>query len=128
MGEPASIMTSHHAPCALRTHRRTWGLSQQELAEILGFASRTHVSRLENGERAPRLETALACSTLFGVSLGELFPQFAAEIGEQLRKRISQLEEGYSNTTSPLRTRKKELFARAVGAPNPYEEAQSAAV
>jgi transcriptional regulator with XRE-family HTH domain len=67
------------APCALRTHRRTWGLTQRELAELLGFESPTHVSRLEHGKRVPGLETALFCATLFGASLGDLFPQVAAE-------------------------------------------------
>ena len=71
---------SYYAPCALRTHRRTWGLSQQELAEILDFESPAQVSRIEHGKRVPRIEIALACSTLFGVSLDELFPQLAAEI------------------------------------------------
>ena len=105
---------SHYTPCALRTHRRTWGLSQQELAEILGFESPTQVSRIEHGKRVPRIEIALACSTLFGVSLDELFPQLAAEIEEKLRKRISQLREGVFHSTTPLHLRKRELLDQAL--------------
>ena len=105
---------NHYAPCALRTHRRTWGLSQQELADILGFESPTQVSRIEHGKRTPLLETALACSTLFGVSLDELFPQFAAEIEEKLKERISRLHEGSLHTTNPSGLRKREFLSRAL--------------
>jgi transcriptional regulator with XRE-family HTH domain len=105
---------SNYAPCALRTHRRTWGLSQRELADILGYESATQVSRLEHGKRTPLLETALACSTLFGVSLDELFPQLATEIEEKLRKKISRLREGSFHTTTPLEVRKQELLDRAL--------------
>src|SRR5438128_11820358 len=102
------------APCALRAYRRTWGLSQRELAEILGFASRTQVSRIEHGKRVPVLETALACSTLFGVSLDELFPQFVAEIEEKLHEKISRLREGSFHTINPMDLRKQELLGRVL--------------
>ena len=104
----------HYAPCALRTHRRTWGLSQQELAEILGFESRTQVSRIEHGKRNPLLETALLCSTSFGVSLDELFPQLALEVEENLRNKISRLREGSLHRTTPIELRKRELLDEAL--------------
>jgi transcriptional regulator with XRE-family HTH domain len=104
----------HYALCALRTHRRTWGLSQRELADLLGFQSPTHISRLEQGKRVPGLETALACSTLFGVPPGELFPQLALEIEVSLRKKITRLHEGSLHTTSTSVKRKRELFTHAL--------------
>ena len=113
MDEAALQMTSINVPCALRTHRRTWGLSQQELADLLGIESRAHVSRLEHGKRTPGLETALACSTLFGVSPDELFPQLAVATGEKLRERISRRLRGPLDTTNISGLRKRELFARA---------------
>jgi transcriptional regulator with XRE-family HTH domain len=113
MADAAASM-NHHAPCALRTHRRTWGLSQRELADLLGFESPTHVSRLEHGKRVPGFETALACSTLFGVSLYELFPQFAEQFGDALRERITHLQEGSHHATTPLEMRKRELLDRAI--------------
>lgn len=107
-------MSTPYAACALRIHRRSWGFSQKELADLLGFASRTHVSRIEHGKRIPGLETALACATLFGVSLGELFPQLATEIEEQLRDRALRLHTGLSNTTSTLGLRKRALLTQAL--------------
>src|SRR5262245_54378339 len=105
---------SMHLPCALRTHRRTWGLSQRELADILGFESPTHLSRLERGKRVPGLETALTCSTLFGVPPGELFPQLALEIEVSLRKKITRLHEDAIPITSASQMRKRELFTHAL--------------
>src|SRR5574337_828531 len=101
-------------PCALRTHRRTWGLSQRELADLLGFESPTHVSRLEHGKRTPGLETALACSNLFGVPLDELFPHVAETIDDALRERIARVKEGTQRAPSAVAARKCELFDRAL--------------
>jgi transcriptional regulator with XRE-family HTH domain len=98
--------------CALRTHRRTWGLSQKELADLLGFESPTQVSRIEHGKRVPRLETALACAALFGVSVRELFPQLFAKIGTELRERIAQLPP--LHTITPAALRKWQLLKRAL--------------
>ena len=101
-------------PCPLRTYRRTWGLTQQELADLLGVESRTQVSRLEHGKRVPCLEIALASATLFGVSLGDLFPQVAVEVEKNLREKISRLQKGFPQSTDPEGLRKRELFARAL--------------
>ena len=114
MDEAAIYMVNRNAHCALRTHPRIWGLSQRELADILGMESRAHVSRIERGKRSPTLETALACSTLFGVPLGELFPQLAIVSGERLRERISRLARDIIDITNPLEMRKRQLFDRAL--------------
>ena len=114
MDDAAIYMINRNAHCALRTHRRTWGLSQRELADLLGMESRAHVSRIERGKRSPTLETALACSTLFGVSLGALFPQLAIVSGERLRARISRLDGDIIDITNPQELRKRQLFDRAL--------------
>lgn len=105
---------NHCAPCTLRTHGRTWRLSQRELPDILGFESPTQVSRIERGKRVPRVESALACSTLFGVPLDELFPQLALKVEEKLFKQISRLREAASHSTTPLDLRKRALLEAAL--------------
>ena len=110
-------MSSTFAPSPLRTYRRTWGLTQRELADLLGVECRTQVSRLERGKRVPGLEIALACTTLFGVSLDELFPQLAVEVEESLRKKIARLREDCPQRTDPSGSRKRELFERALHSP-----------
>src|SRR5437667_9387048 len=89
-----------YVPSLLRTQRRTWGFSQREMADLLGFESSAEISRIEHGKRTPGLETALACSTLFGVSLHELFPQLAATIETTLKGRASRLRERLLQTTT----------------------------
>jgi transcriptional regulator with XRE-family HTH domain len=101
--------------CALRTLRRSWGLSQRDLADLLGFDGPTYVSRLEHGKRTPRLETALTCSTLFGVPPGDLFPQVACETGHALQERIVRLLEDRPQPSTATVSRKQELFGRVLG-------------
>lgn len=117
-------MNTRHMPALLRTHRRSWGLTQKEMAELLGFESPAHVSRIEQGKRTPSTETALACTALFGVPLEELFPQLAIEIEERLHERATRLQQGLLHTTTLSGVRKRELLARALSAS--YEEANFA--
>jgi transcriptional regulator with XRE-family HTH domain len=107
-------MPYHHAPPALRTYRRSWGLSQRELAELLGFGDRTAVSRIEHGKRVPLLQTALACSALFDASLDELFPQLYFDIEEKLHDKVAHLVEDAAQPTTLAAVRKQELFSRAL--------------
>ena len=103
-----------YVPSLLRTQRRTWGFSQREMADLLGFESSAEISRIEHGKRTPTMETALACSTLFGVPLGILFPQTAIQIEERLRERLSRFKEGTLKTTTLAGVRKHDLCIRAL--------------
>lgn len=103
-------------PALLRTHRRSWGLTLEEMADLLGFESPAHVSRIEQGKRTPSTETALACTALFGVPLHELFPQLTTEIEERLHERASRLHQGLLHTTTLSGERKRELLTRALHA------------
>jgi hypothetical protein len=48
------------------------------------------------------------------VSLGELFPQLAVEVGEQLKEKISRLHQGRNHPTTPLELRKSAFLERAL--------------
>jgi transcriptional regulator with XRE-family HTH domain len=104
----------YRLPSLLRTQRRTWGLSQREMAKLLGFESSAEISRLEHGKRTPGLETALACSTLFGVPVQELFPQLAVESVDKLRERVGALHEGLNQPSTASAARKRELLDSAL--------------
>jgi DNA-binding XRE family transcriptional regulator len=56
----------------LRTYRRRTGLSQDEVAWLLGNTCGTSVSRHELGWRMPTLETALAYETILDAPVREL--------------------------------------------------------
>ena len=100
--------------CYLRTHRRVWGLTQQELASLMGFKSATHVSRIENGKRAPTVEVALACQVIFGMPPSAMFPHVYTLVEEKVMRNIYRLHLALKNTTNLTELRKRELFSLAL--------------
>ena len=64
---------SHKLQNYVRTYRRRAGLSQDEMAFLLGCQSGTKVSRYERFARQPTLETAFAYEAVFGTPVRELF-------------------------------------------------------
>jgi transcriptional regulator with XRE-family HTH domain len=57
----------------LRTYRKRAGLSQREIAYLLGGHDGASVSRYEQGSRQPRLEVILAYEFIFNAPGWELF-------------------------------------------------------
>ncbi|WP_082884992.1 helix-turn-helix domain-containing protein [Bradyrhizobium stylosanthis] len=51
----------HRHQSYVRPHRRRWGLTQQELAFLIGVKSRTAVSRIEGSKRRPSLDAVFIC-------------------------------------------------------------------
>lgn len=98
----------------VRTERRRWALTQKEVALLLGFESRTPVSRIEQGERVPNLETALALEVLFGVAPRTLFPQVFGEIEEQVMREALTLYEATLQSSKPREKRKRALLELAL--------------
>jgi DNA-binding XRE family transcriptional regulator len=70
-GRPA--LMAHTLHNYLRTYRKRAGLSQDEVAFLLGVACGTKVSRYECWRRQPGLTTAFAYEVLFGASSRKLF-------------------------------------------------------
>lgn len=60
-------------PNYIRTFRRKAGLSQEEVAFLLGHENGTTVLRHENDQRIPVLDTALAYAAIFQTDPRELF-------------------------------------------------------
>ena len=99
----------------LRTHRRRSGLSQVEVAFLLGLKSGQIVSRYERLDRTPSLETALACQVLFGALPHELYPGLYAKVENITRRRIhallARMTVHSNETTSAF---KRETLKRAI--------------
>jgi transcriptional regulator with XRE-family HTH domain len=110
--------------CYLRTHRRIWGLTQRELAPLMGFKSADHVSRIETGSRPPTLQTALACQVLFGIPPSAMFPHAYEVVEERVVREVYERNEALSDTTNPPDLRKRELFSLALerATSNPKDE------
>jgi transcriptional regulator with XRE-family HTH domain len=67
------MSNSNHLPNYLRAHRKRTGLSQAEVAFLLGCRSGAKVSKYERFHREPTLKTALAYEALFETPVRELF-------------------------------------------------------
>src|ERR1700704_120829 len=77
----------------LRTLRRRWGLTQRELAFLIGAKSGTIISRLERLKRIPNLPAALACLIVFDGTPSDVFPGIFTEIEEGVLRRATELYE-----------------------------------
>jgi transcriptional regulator with XRE-family HTH domain len=84
-------MTPHRLENYLETYRKDLGLTQQEVAFLLGSEDGAQVSRYENRRRLPPIETALACEEIFGVPSAELFAGIRQSVGKDVAKRRLEL-------------------------------------
>jgi transcriptional regulator with XRE-family HTH domain len=75
----------------LRMHRKRAGLTQAELAYLLGVHSGGKVSRYERFARRPTLETAIAFELILGVPVRELFAGVREEVEHEVKKRARHL-------------------------------------
>ena len=110
------IMKNRPSICYLRTHRRVWGLTQAEIADLLGLRSASAVSCLERSKRkrGPTYETALACQVLFGIEPRDMYPTIHRQVEERVIRACYRMHQGMENTTSLSDLRKRELLELAL--------------
>lgn len=91
------MTSTRRLPNYLRAHRKRMGLTQKDVAFVLGYISGTKISRHERYLREPCLRTALAYAALFQVPARELFAgiheQVAAEVEKRARLLAAQMTE-----------------------------------
>lgn len=108
----------------LRTYRKRAGLSQDEVAYLLGCQSGAKVSRYERFARQPSLETALAYEMVFGAPVRNLFAGTFQKVEHKTVKRAYLLTQKL-NTAKPDRMTARKLDAlRAIGS-TPASEASA---
>ena len=73
-------MSSRKLQNYLRTHRKRRGLSQGDVAFLLGSPTGARVSRYERFRRQPTLQTAFAYEVIFGIPARELFAGLFEEV------------------------------------------------
>jgi transcriptional regulator with XRE-family HTH domain len=74
----------------IKSHRKRAGLSQPDVAFLLGSNDETQVSRYENEHRLPSLEVALALQEIFKTPLPELFAGLHESIAADVVARIHE--------------------------------------
>ena len=85
-------MATHKLENYLRMYRKRSGLTQREVAFLLGCRNGAQVSRYEKRRRVPPLAMALACEAAFGVPVSELFAGMRESAGKAVGKRLLALK------------------------------------
>ncbi len=98
----------------LRSYRLRWGLSQGELAKLLGWKRAEVISRIEKKIRPPTLKLVIACFILFGAPAAELFPDISASIEIDVMARVWEMYESIQGDPSRKTKKKIELFEAAI--------------
>jgi transcriptional regulator with XRE-family HTH domain len=102
---------SHKLENYLRTYRKRSGLSQDEVAFLLGCQNGTKVSRYERCSRKPSLETVLAYVIVFGAPGRELFAGTFEKVENKLSKRAQLLTRKLNRATPDrMATRKLQIL------------------
>jgi transcriptional regulator with XRE-family HTH domain len=98
----------------LRTIRMRSGLSQEEVAFLLGVTSGSEVSRHEMFRRIPTLKTALSYEIILGMPVRELFAGEYEKVEAEIKARAAELAKR-ALVPGPAGQRKREVLARILG-------------
>jgi len=102
-------------PNYLRTNRKQFALSQEEVAFLLGVKGMDKggkVSRDENYSRVPTLETALAYEAIYGKPVRELFAGLYEQIAQEVSSRAKILSYRKKEPPDPKRSQALSELAR----------------
>jgi transcriptional regulator with XRE-family HTH domain len=115
----------------LRSHRKRAGLTQREVAFLLGLKARGPVSELEKRHRVPLLRTAVTLEAIFGVPVSELFPGMRQAVDADVEKRLAEftvlLRAKADKKSDAYKTRRKLAWLSCRQASNPGNEPEQQA-
>ena len=107
-------------PNYLRTFRKRAGLSEVEIAFLLGLHDTSHVSRYEHFRSNPGLDTTLAYHVIFQTSPPELFGGRYQKAERAVRRRAKRLLGRLVKTPPNARGLRKLVLLRILaGQPEP---------
>lgn len=75
----------------MRSYRKTFGLSQREVARLLGSRQGSNVCRYERLRSVPSLQTVIAYEIIFRAPMSDLLPELYAEVRNQISRRARTL-------------------------------------
>lgn len=82
-----------HSPNRIKQLRMEKGLTQRELAHLMGYQSVSSLSHLEAGHKMPSLATALKLEVALQRFIGDIFPRLYESIrGPVARRRVALFE------------------------------------
>jgi transcriptional regulator with XRE-family HTH domain len=94
----------------IRINRRRWGLTQEELAFLVGLSSATAVSRIERSKQAPTAQALIGYALVFGLSTPELLPTFHQDIEDTVIKAARTLLAEYETRADKRSQRVRTLL------------------
>jgi transcriptional regulator with XRE-family HTH domain len=100
---------SHALHNYLRTYRKRAGLSQEEVAFLLGCEDRATVSRYERQVRQPSLTALCAYELILGVPTQELFRGTYEKVGQQVARRAKSLARRHLSPATPALVHRRKL-------------------
>ena len=103
-----------HHPNYLGAHRKCWALTKKELAHLVGFESRTPVSRCENHLSEPSVRLVVGCEVVFGLSARALFPALYGRVEDLVMERAAALDAQLRGHQDAVAERKRELLQAMV--------------
>src|ERR1700740_3010508 len=84
-------MAAQHLANYLKTYRKRSGLTQREVAFLIGWKHGEQLRRYEKHHRIPTLQVALACEAIFKVPATDLFAGANDSIVGEIETRIATL-------------------------------------
>ena len=109
-------VSGNKLPNYLRTHRKRLGLSQQDVAFLLGSKTSGQLSRYEKFKTKPQLETAFMCGFITCQPLNDLFEGLCRLAARKVAKRARILLRRYKKAVrTPLVERKIEILEALSG-------------
>jgi DNA-binding XRE family transcriptional regulator len=93
-------MTHDSNAADLRTLRIRSGLSQEELAHLLGFRSGIPISRHERSKALPDLLTAIGYEAIFRAPISQLFPGLYQTVAVGVEERLAKIEDELHQSTA----------------------------
>ncbi len=110
-------MTQQRLQHYLRTYRRRAGLSQDEVAGLLGASSGTKVSRYESFKRQPSVHAIFAFEIIFNQPIRELFAGSYNAVHRDVRARATQMLAKFPAEKRDPRTARKLQLLQAIADP-----------
>ena len=87
-------------PNRLWRQRRRLGLSQQHVADLVGYHTPGEISRFERGERLPSLVMALKLEIVYQTPVAFLFPDLYLRLREAVMAKQEQAATGSCRGTT----------------------------
>jgi transcriptional regulator with XRE-family HTH domain len=100
-------------PNYLRTLRMQWGLTQPELASLLGV-SESALSKFETQALAPTKNLILGIDVIFGQGAREAFPALYAQTERNIMRRAAAFSERLETDSGDTANKKRKLLAEMI--------------